>query len=146
MPKSIVIIKFLCDNYLYCLCKSKVISAWSNYLWWWLKKMSLTRDQNLWHVVKHYDFTLISDERTTRSDSFMCCWFSSCLYCVCTKHSLKSTVVLLFLNTIFAKSRSSRPEVFLGKGVPKICSKFTGEHPYRRFLIGLSIHLVFEHI
>ena len=25
--------------------------------------------------------------------------------------------------------RSSPPEVFLGKGVPKKCSKFTGEHP-----------------
>ena len=25
--------------------------------------------------------------------------------------------------------RSSHPEVFLGKGVLKICSKFTGEHP-----------------
>ena len=25
--------------------------------------------------------------------------------------------------------RSSRPEVFLGKGVPKISRKFTGEHP-----------------
>ena len=27
--------------------------------------------------------------------------------------------------------RSSRPEVFLGKGVLKICGKFTGEHPCR---------------
>ena len=27
------------------------------------------------------------------------------------------------------KIRSSYPEVFLGKGVPKICSKFTGEQP-----------------
>ena len=27
--------------------------------------------------------------------------------------------------------KSSNPEVFLGKGVPKICSKFTGEHPCR---------------
>ena len=27
--------------------------------------------------------------------------------------------------------RSSRSEVFLGKGVLKICSKFTGEHPCR---------------
>ena len=27
--------------------------------------------------------------------------------------------------------RSSRQEVFLPKGVPKICSKFIGEHPYR---------------
>ena len=26
-------------------------------------------------------------------------------------------------------SRSSPSEVFLGKGVLKICSKFTGEHP-----------------
>ena len=27
--------------------------------------------------------------------------------------------------------RNSFPEVFLGKGVLKICSKFTGEHPCR---------------
>ena len=27
--------------------------------------------------------------------------------------------------------RSSSPEVFLGKGVLKICSKFTGKHPCR---------------
>ena len=27
-------------------------------------------------------------------------------------------------------SRNSPPEVLLGKDVPKICSKFTGEHPY----------------
>ena len=27
--------------------------------------------------------------------------------------------------------RNSRPEVFLGQGVLKICSKFTGEHPCR---------------
>ena len=31
----------------------------------------------------------------------------------------------------FTQDRSSRPEVFLGKGVLKICSKFTGEHPCR---------------
>ena len=30
-------------------------------------------------------------------------------------------------NTCF---RSNRPEVFLAKGVPKICSKFTGKHPH----------------
>ena len=27
--------------------------------------------------------------------------------------------------------RSSRPEEFLGKGILKICSKFTGEQPFR---------------
>ena len=34
--------------------------------------------------------------------------------------------------------RSSRPEVFLGKGVLKICSRFKGEHPCR---IVISIKL-----
>ena len=31
--------------------------------------------------------------------------------------------------------RSSRPEVFLEKGVLKICSKFTGEHSYRSAIL-----------
>ena len=34
--------------------------------------------------------------------------------------------------------RSSHPEVFLGKGVLKICSKFTGEHP-RRSVISIKL-------
>ena len=29
--------------------------------------------------------------------------------------------------------RSRPPEMFLGKGVPKICSKFTREHPYQSY-------------
>ena len=33
------------------------------------------------------------------------------------------------LNNEVAKVRSSPPEVFLGKGILKICSKFTGKHP-----------------
>ena len=33
--------------------------------------------------------------------------------------------------TSLKSSRSSHPEVFLGKGVLKICSKFTGEHQWR---------------
>ena len=33
-----------------------------------------------------------------------------------------------FLRTLFF--RSSHPEVFFEKGVPKICKKSTGEHPY----------------
>ena len=32
---------------------------------------------------------------------------------------------------VFYVSKSSHPEVFLGKGVLKICSKFTGERPCR---------------
>ena len=35
------------------------------------------------------------------------------------------------MHSNFLLLRSSRPDVFLGKGVLKICSKFTGEHPCR---------------
>ena len=31
--------------------------------------------------------------------------------------------------------RSRRPEVFLGKGVVKICSKLTGEHPCQSVIL-----------
>ena len=37
----------------------------------------------------------------------------------------------MLVKTIKSSLRSSRPEVFLGKCVLKICSKFTGEHPCR---------------
>ena len=37
--------------------------------------------------------------------------------------------------------KSSRPEMFLRKGVLKICSKFTGEYPCRS---AISIKLLFE--
>ena len=33
------------------------------------------------------------------------------------------------MQSLKAIIRSSRPEVLLGKGALKICSKFTGEHP-----------------
>ena len=36
-----------------------------------------------------------------------------------------------FTRNLTKNFRSSPPEVFLGKGVLKICSKFTGEHPCR---------------
>ena len=41
----------------------------------------------------------------------------------------------LWINLCYAMSKNSRnstPEVFLGKGVLKISSTFTGEHPYRK--------------
>ena len=34
-----------------------------------------------------------------------------------------------------SRSRRSRSEVLLEKGVPKICSKFTGEHPCRSVIL-----------
>ena len=43
---------------------------------------------------------------------------------------LQNTILNIVLLNLWSKPlRSSRPEVFLGKGVPKICSKSTGEHP-----------------
>ena len=46
-------------------------------------------------------------------------WFYYC--CLCNS-DLKLKLI---------KDRSSPPEVFLQKGILKICSKFTGEHPCR---------------
>ena len=36
-----------------------------------------------------------------------------------------------YLRIVYNNSRSSHPEVFLGKCVLRICSKFTGKHPCR---------------
>ena len=48
---------------------------------------------------------------------------------------MSSEKKLLYVTRIFMHRenffRSSRPEVFFGEGVLKICSKFTGEHPCR---------------
>ena len=56
-------------------------------------------------------------------------WFSSVF-------TVLRTVISLSWNTSFPDAvcltfRNSRPGVFLRKGVMKICSKFTGEHPSR---------------
>ena len=40
-------------------------------------------------------------------------------------------VMSLNVKVILSLVRNSRPEVFLGKGVLKICNTFTGEHPCR---------------
>ena len=40
-------------------------------------------------------------------------------------------IIFFSENITFSHSRSSHSEMFLGKGVLKICSKFTGEHPCR---------------
>ena len=45
-----------------------------------------------------------------------------------------------FVKFLFSSCRSNPPEVFLGTGVIKICSKFTGEHPCGS---AISIKLLF---
>ena len=49
------------------------------------------------------------------------------------------------MNKSLASLRSSRPEVFLGKGVMKICSKFTGERPCQS-MISLKLESNFMEI
>ena len=51
--------------------------------------------------------------------------------------------VLRFPTKIFNMFRSSRPEMFLGKSVLKICITFTGEHPWRSVI---SIKLPYNFI
>ena len=53
-----------------------------------------------------------------------------------------------FFTLIF---RTSPPEVFLGKGVLKICSNFTREHSYRnaisiKFRFGMNVFLEIYYI
>ena len=43
-------------------------------------------------------------------------------------------------------NRSSHSEVFLGKGVLKICSKFTGEHPCLSVVISIKLQSNFVEI
>ena len=61
-------------------------------------------------------------------------------FCTVIFNSFETNVPLSYsMNTsekfwfsdVLRRYRSSRPEVFLEKGVLKICSKFTGEYPYQ---------------
>ena len=56
--------------------------------------------------------------------------FVNCRYSANLK-ILKAKVLSVFWKSSLETFRSTHPEVFLGKGVLKICSKFTGEHPCR---------------
>ena len=53
------------------------------------------------------------------------------LYLQCRSIILLTQGIEVTNKLLIAKFRSSRPEVFLGKGVLKICSKFIGGHPCR---------------
>ena len=46
-------------------------------------------------------------------------------------HLIDTTKKSFLLGQLWTENRSIPPEVFLRKGVQKICSKFTGEHPCR---------------
>ena len=52
----------------------------------------------------------------------------------CDHYTVESTKLSTWRTSGVSTSRSSRSEVFLGKGVLKICNKFTGEHPCRSMI------------
>ena len=52
---------------------------------------------------------------------------------VLVKFSLSLRIVSFYLNY-----RSSRPELFLGRGILKMCSKFIGEHLWWTAAFGTS--------
>ena len=42
---------------------------------------------------------------------------------------------LVIHSVLSSKAQKQPPEVFLRKGILKICSKFTGEHPYQSAIL-----------
>ena len=69
----------------------------------------------------------------------------SCEFCEISKNAFcyRTPQDDCFCKSEELTSRSSRPEVFLGKGVLKICAKFMGEHPCQS---GISIQSNFIEI
>ena len=57
----------------------------------------------------------------------------SCEYCKISTNTLQKNSGRLLLN--FTLKQSSHPEVFIGNGVLKICSEFTGEQPFRSMVL-----------
>ena len=70
-----------------------------------------------------------------------------------TEHPRSTASVKVFNDSSYRKIakildrwfRSSHPEVFLGKGVQKICSKFAGEHPWRSAISSIFIKIALRH-
>ena len=60
-------------------------------------------------------------------------------------HVWHSDIASWIFFTLSWRAKSSHPKVFLGKGVLKKCSKFTGEHP-RRSVISIRLQSNFIEI
>ena len=80
--------------------------------------------------------TTISDEMETLKLLFS---FSIIVFNVKLLVILFIIKILIQTNAFKKVCRSSHPEVFLEKGVLKICSKFTGEHPWTFNFIEIAL-------
>ena len=70
--------------------------------------------------------------------------FSGCFWNF--NEALKSKYWMIKYSIWISKSRSSQPDVFLVKGVLKICSKFTGEYPCRSVILIKLLQLYWNEI
>ena len=80
------------------------------------------------HYLSHFDLVIqkTSNKDTTNKNVTIAAYLWLQYFdCNNIKYS-KCSFNLILLNYVI---RSSYPEVFLGKGVLKVCSKLTGEHP-----------------
>ena len=83
---------------------------------------------------KRNKFTQISLWHTHTDNIYLICfmlklWFEAAMSTLSYKITRNYIVIIIYGES------SSLPEVFLGKGVLKICSKFTGEHPCKATLL-----------
>ena len=90
--------------------------------------------QRIYHVSVSLNSTCFISRKLCDYESYLPDLHTNKLECI-VKPAMPCLIFLaLFQVTDIISSfnsRSSRPEVFLRKGVLKICSKFTGEHPCR---------------
>ena len=86
--------------------------------------------------IKHISINIVSSHSVVFSDLSFSIVAYSMFDLIFVSWEIERTQILesydgSVITSISWKGRSSPPEVFLRKGVLKICSKFTGEHPYR---------------
>ena len=106
----------------------------------WLKIVTKTKD--LWLLQKvHVRFAIMGNIYTPgfiyywRNQNSDTIWFKIRIFVIRSGCFMKFKGVKMIVSNIHKQDgidfKSSHLEVFFGKGVLKICSKFTGEHPCR---------------
>ena len=87
---------------------------------WQTKIMSFNENNSL--GITRYD---ILNEKTENTNRYFCIYGYIDLMMILI---IMAKVIAVITKAIIIKHRSSHPEMFLGKGVLKICSKYTEEH------------------
>ena len=94
----------------------------------------ITFFRNVLFKIKDHSSVKNEEIKTANSEALIKKLFQWCYF-----HVSSNKILIPWKKKSLAKCRSSPPEVFLGKVVLKICSKFTGERPYRS---AISIKLI----